>query len=191
MRLEARLFEILVAAISPLFLIQASRAASTATSTAPPPVAPVTISRKISKPNYPCYREFLYRGESIGCDSTLGPDGEGLRPVVSQVPESVAALDQYQRERRGLRTFAYTGTAGLLLLIATQYAVSRISVGDTRTLVHTLGTVVGAGLIAGSLAWGFVVVYRSESKLEEIIRIYNTSRPDDPILLQFSTKVRF
>jgi hypothetical protein len=194
MRLEARLREFALGVVAviaiPAPLSLAAQAPSQSPSTGTP-TAPVTISRKISKPNYPCYREYLYRGESIGCDSTLGPDGEGLRPVVKQVPESVALLDQYQKDRRNLKNLAYVGSAGLVTLLLTQYAVSRITDASARTLVQTLGTATGAGLLAGGLVWGLVVVYRSDGRLEEITRIYNAKRPDDPIQLQFSTEVKF
>ncbi|HAR44171.1 MAG TPA: hypothetical protein DCS07_16325 [Bdellovibrionales bacterium] len=136
-----------------------------------------------------CEREFIYQGERIQCDTMIRQDGERLRPIIREVPEAVAELDQYQRNRRNIRSAAYIGTAGILVMIAGSL-LGRVN-RETSSFTRNFVTYGGLTLTAGTVLYGISTLQSNEAHLGNAVRIYNEHRPNRPIELQFTTDVSF
>ena len=155
------------------------------------PSAPPTLGATAPADIFVCQRYFSYRGRLLTCDSNVNPDGEGLRPILSTVPEAVPYLDKYQDNRRDLANLAYYGSAGLLIALGGTILSHQYS-GGTRIVIRNISLFTGLlGLTAGSFIYGLTLLTTNESYLHDAVRVYNRSRPEDPLELQLTTGVRF
>jgi hypothetical protein len=139
---------------------------------------------------YGCKRTFLYRGKRRPTDSYNRQDGEKLRPVLSTVPEAIQDLETYQKNRRRISTGAYIGTAGLVMAIGGLIASYQFT-GDTKRQIRTIGLLGGLSIGVGSAIYSLAILRTNESYLQRAAEKYNRTRPDDPIVLQFSTGILF
>ncbi len=166
---------------SPIF---DARAEQTDVSSVPnTPSAPPSLFKRSAPESFRCQRLFAYEGKVVGCDSNVRPDGEGLRPYLSDIPAANAELNIYQRNRATLRNTAYFGSLGLALLIA-----GAVAGGGTGKQIMLLS---GGSLMAGSFLYGFTSARANENHLNEAVRLHNLAKPDKPIELQFSTGIGF
>jgi hypothetical protein len=147
------------------------------------PTAPPQLFERTPPDTFRCQRFYVYEGKTVGCDSNLKADGDRLRPILRPVPEAIAQLDQYQRSQRILRTTAYTGSAGLFLLLTGLFAGQS---GGKNAFY--LG---GLAVFFGSLSYGLISLRTNEAKLGDAVETYNRARPEDPIELQFKTRIGF
>jgi hypothetical protein len=150
---------------------------------APAPSAPPSLFKKSAPESFRCQRMFVYDGKVYGCDSNVRPDGEGLRPLLSDVPAANGELNIYQRNRANLRNTAYAGSLGLLLMISASF----LGKGHGKQAL-LLG---GGSITAGSFIYGFTSARANEKHLDEAVRLHNLAKPDKPIELQFSTGIGF
>lgn len=123
-----------------------------------------------------CERYFEYRGRILPCDSPVAPDGKGLHPILSAVPEARRELEVYQENRPSSSMTAYTGMAGLLAAAILPRLLN--SPGAKNTAV-----VGGISVTLLSFAWGRARISANELRLQRAIQHYNNARPDDPVLL--------
>jgi hypothetical protein len=156
---------------------------SSPTSIPKTPSAPPALFQRPAPESFRCQRNFVYDGKVIGCDSNVRPDGEGLRPYLRDVPLANAQLNEYQRNRAGLRNTAYFGSLGLAVLIG-----GLVAGGGTGKQLMVLS---GSTIVAGSFLYGFTTARSNENHLNEAIRLHNLAKPDKPIELQFSTGIGF
>ncbi len=147
------------------------------------PSAPPSLFKRAAPESFRCQRFYSYDGKLIGCDSNVRPDGEGLRPYLSDVPAANTELNIYQRNRATLRNTAYFGTLGLVVAIA-----GAVVGGGAGKQVMILS---GGSILAGSFLYGFTSMRANESHLNEAVRLHNLAKPDKPIELQFSTGIGF
>jgi len=151
---------------------------------------PVFTRERPSEPQE-CDRFFVYRDKKILCDSVIGKDGEPLRPILAQVPESILELEKYQERRRRLKTAAYFGSIGLALVITGLLAPRFSSDTETQKTIRRTGYLGGLGFMTATGLFGVIVLGSNESNLGNAVRIYNEHRPNDTIQLQFSTGILF
>ena len=160
------------------------------------PSAPPQLRPRGPSDIYRCQRYFIYDGKVYGCDSNIGQDAERLRPLLEPVPEAIAELDQYQANRARIRTAAYVGTSGLLLMIlgnfvSTRFYDSNNAPTDTSNLIRSAALIGGAGVMAGSFVYALSYGRENEKHLGRAVELYNTVRPNKSIELQFSTQLHF
>ena len=123
-----------------------------------------------------CERQYEYRRKRLSCDSPLGNDGEGLRPLLDSVPDARAELNLYQDNRRSIEKLAYTGMAGLLVsVLGPRLFEDRGSKNVTLSI--------GLSLALGSFAFGRSRLSTNESHLDRAVQHFNRSNPGDPITL--------
>lgn len=153
--------------------------------TNPAPSAPPSLFTKPAPNTFQCLRMYTYQGKTYSCDSNLRSDGEKLRPMLEESPEAANLLDKYQASQQSLKTTAYVGTAGLILLIAG--AVS----GSPNAFLR--GSLLFGGLIVmeESFRYGYLERQRNEAVLGDAVQTYNRANPDKTIQLKFSTGVNF
>lgn len=147
------------------------------------PSAPPSLFKRPAPESFRCQRFYTYDGKVIGCDSNVRADGEGLRPLLKDVPAANAQLNIYQQNRAALQNTAYFGTLGLVALIAG--AVAGRGTGKQVMLLT------GGSVMAGSFLYGFTSLRANEKHLDEAVRLHNLAKPDRPIELQFSTGIAF
>ncbi len=152
------------------------------------PSAPPQMGAKGPTEAFGCRRTFIYQGEKLPCDSNLDQDAENLRPYLKRVPESIELLDRYQASRKKTEVLAYTATAGLLLIVASNL-LARSSTGDKKTTLRNVGWISGLTLTGGSLGAGIMQLHSNEKRLDEAVRIHNERIPQDPIQLQLETQI--
>ncbi len=155
------------------------------------PSKPPALYRAPPEERRHCGRIILYKGEHIDCDSELYQDGERLRPLIADLPEAVAALDTYQRNRRSLRPFAYAGTAGLLLALSSSIFPKLIPGAEESGTVRTLIAATGIGITAGSVLYGMHFLSENEKHLQRAIELHNQAKPDSPIELMIQASFTF
>lgn len=155
------------------------------TPSAPPRVAPVS---KVTP--FGCKREYLYQGDTFSVDSIHRQDGEGLRPLLTPVPQALQELEAYQQNRRSFQQAAYVGTAGIGMILLGSLAKNLASspTGDT---LQQVGLWSGVAMILGGLTYSFVILSNNEAHLGLAVRNFNAERPNQPIELQFETGIKF
>jgi hypothetical protein len=149
------------------------------------PSAPPALFNRAPPQTFQCQRSYTFEGKNYSCDSNLRSDGEKLRPLLEQTPDAVAQLDEYQRSQQALKTTAYVGTAGLILLIAG--AVS----GSPNGFVRGSMLIGGLIIMEESFRYGYLERERNEAMLGNAVQTYNKANPDKTIQLKFSTGVNF
>ncbi|MBL7714888.1 MAG: hypothetical protein JNL01_05430 [Bdellovibrionales bacterium] len=153
---------------------------------APPMITPV------KKPNViRCTRKYVYQGRTLDCDSNLDRDGEGLRPVLNQVPASIAELDSYQKKRKEIMKLSYAGGVGLLAILGGSLSSRLTSDPNSAKDLRTAGIASGVLILGVTLITGYTSLRSTQSHLNEAVKKYNDAKPGDPIELQFSTGVDF
>lgn len=159
--------------------------------------APPSLGKKVPEtPQYPCYRQFIYQGKSLGCDSYLREDAENLRPYLANVPAAMEQFNLYQQTRRNIQSHAYLGTAGLLVflagyLISNQYVDAQGNLTSTGRNIRYFVSFPGIIFAGANGIFAFVTLQKNESRLGSAVQLYNQAYPDNPIELQFSTGVKF
>jgi hypothetical protein len=159
------------------------------------PSTPPALMQRIA-PNIPhCERYFVYQGKSMECDSNSGQDADRFRSIMEDVPAALAELDIYQDNRQKMRIAAYTGTFGLLAMIAGFFVIGRpnppfdpISGSPNIGGYFMIG---GLGLVGSSFIYGLTVSRTNESHIGNAVEIFNAAHPDRPIELRFSTEINF
>jgi len=124
-----------------------------------------------------CERQIIYRGKRLPCDSPSARDGEGLRTLLLTSPEALAQLDRYQQNRRSLKSTAYVGMAGLLILAL----APRFSNTSAERTAWMGG---GLAITLGSFAFGRAKLNSNEDQLDQAIETYNQANPSDLIQLK-------
>jgi hypothetical protein len=160
------------------------------------PTAPTAFKKPDVKDAFHCERQFLYKGMTFGCDSYVQRDAERLRLIVADVPDSTQEIDIYQRNRKSVRTAAYIGTLGLVVLIAGLFLSRGFTDqnGNIDGLGKSLrfGTAVGGvGLIGGAVVTGYVALHNNENHIDNAVADFNKVHPSTPITLQFSHQFDF
>ena len=155
------------------------------------PSAPPKLGLEPKIPAYACKRQILVGGVSIPCDSFTQRDGERLRPYLTEVPESLASLELYQRNRRSILWLPYVGSAALLVAAAgiltdrfgeiTNSSNQRlISVEDGRIIRNvTMG--IGAIVLVSTFSYGFFTLTLNERNFDNAVKKYNQAKPNAPI----------
>ena len=122
-----------------------------------------------------CLRSYVYRNRTFPVDSSRKMDGEGLRQVLRNSPQSEIMLNEYQGNLKSSKVPAYLGTVGLLVLVGGPiYASSldsEIGASDTRTL----SILTGAGILVSSYLFGKFSIKQNEAHLESAVEKYNQS----------------
>ncbi|MEK6705567.1 MAG: hypothetical protein AABZ06_07245 [Bdellovibrionota bacterium] len=144
------------------------------------PTVPAQLPAPVTMDIFTCERRFLYHGKELNCDSNVRQDGERLRPIISSVPDAVAELDAYQRNKQRIRIAAYAGTLGLATAIGGFFIYKQES--------HPL-VIAGAGVATGSLIYGLTTLRHNETHLINAVNIYNNHHPGDVIELQFTAEI--
>lgn len=146
------------------------------------------FSRKNLKIDMGCKREFLYEGQLRRLDSFDCKNAEHLRPLIQGIPQAVAELDAYQKNRKNLVGAAYIGTIGLVAMILANNLLRNDKVGDLGENIARYG---GIGLLGGSALFSLVILQTNESHLTKAVTYHNQANPDRAIELQFSTEFTF
>jgi hypothetical protein len=126
-----------------------------------------------------CERPFTYRNEIYSVDSPQAQDGSTLRYFLRDEKEPSEILAQYERNRIKSKFSGYTGTLGLLAIIAARF----IKTDQTRGIVQLAGVT----LAAGGFIYSFTLLRSNESLIPKAVDAHNQTKPNDPIELQFST----
>jgi hypothetical protein len=161
------------------------------------PSAPPNLVRQAPYDAFRCERQFVFQGKKLLCDSNTRLDAERLRPIIFEVPEAVAELDLYQRNRRKVRNAAYFGTMGLAIAVASTFVAQQFFSDSTGGLTQSGRTIksvmvyTGAGISVGSLVFALSFNKANEAHIGRAVQNYNAARPDNPIELQFSTGISF
>lgn len=132
------------------------------------------------QPQDNCTRFFLYRGEKRPMDSGRRDDGEGLRYLLKNNPESERLLNDYQKNIPFPTWLTVTSTTGFAIVLGGFLAAP--SLADSPTKARNIrAAFLGTGLILalGSYAYN----QRRRSKNEEILKraidLFNESMPVD------------
>jgi hypothetical protein len=168
------------------------------------PTAPAPIPTSAPKDTFRCTRYFTWKGKTFECDSFVRPDAERLRNIVSDSPQAVNEINEYQATQARLHTMAYVASTGLIVTLLGlilhihygqtetigtpgapgSYTQQKYPLGNTITQIMTYG---GLGIAGGSLVYTLGTNQANEARLGSAIQYYNSAHPDTPIELQFST----
>ena len=160
------------------------------------PSAPPPLSKQIPATPFLCERKYVHKGKTLTCDSNLGRDGEGLKSVLSEVPDALHELETYQYTRKIVRKIAYVGTGGLLLaftgwLVSNQLRDDPNTISSTGVTVRNITVIGGLGVALVGLLYGFTLNTSNENHLHLAVQKYNEVKPQTPIELQFSAGISF
>lgn len=160
------------------------------------PSAPPLVAPKPPEDAFQCGRYYVHQGKTIRCDSMIRFDGEGLRPIIQDVPEAISELNAYQRNRFKVRNSAYVGTFGIMLAVAGVLLSERFRDANgaptpTSDSVRTASLIGGLGMTVGGFLYAISSIKTNEAHLGRAVELYNKARPDSPIQLQFSTAIEF
>jgi len=156
------------------------------------PIAPPTaVAKKVSENPFRCDRLIRYRGKILSCDSALRRDGESLRTIFEKTPDALEELEEYQMGRNSTKFAAYTGTAGLVLLLTASMIANTFideSQGKSRQDTTRVLRYTGFGLTLGSVVFGLSALRSNEGHLQNAILKYNASQPDKPIEILYKAE---
>lgn len=160
------------------------------------PTALPPLPTRTSTDFFQCQRFFVYQGQQIACDSNIRLDGENLRQTIKEVPQALAELDLYQKNRAKTGKAAYIGTLGLFIavagsLISVHYLDSQGNPTPTSDLLRNSSMIGGAGIMIGSFISTLSFIKRNEIHIEKAVNYYNQAHPENPIELQFNTRIHF
>ncbi len=156
------------------------------------PSNPPALVQKLPKAVPHCERFYTYQGKALECDSNLGRDGEAMRPLMKGVPDAIAELNLYQDNIKKARFAAYTGTLGLVAVIAGSL-ISRplVEPGTWSLKPGGVVTLSGAFILLNSLLYGLSLNKTNEAHLSNAVNYHNVAHPERKIELQFSAEVSF
>lgn len=132
-----------------------------------------------------CERPFVYRGEVYSADSPQVQDASTLKHFVQSVPEAAAMVEEYQTTRERSKISAYTGTAGIFLLLFSNTIANRFEPASRNSIRAAL-TTGGLAIAAGSFVYSIALLRSNEYLLPKAVDTYNQKKPDDPIELHFT-----
>lgn len=156
------------------------------------PTRPEIPSPSIPEDVFRCDRTFVFQGKQLPCDSNTRADGEGLRPILQEVPSALEELDTYQANRAKVRTAAYLGTIGFVVMIAGSLLSLKFrsptgAPTDNSATVLTVAILAGGGIAVGGFLYALSSNTSNEAHLNRAVELFNEARPKTPIQLQFST----
>lgn len=159
------------------------------------PTAPPTLITRIPTDSFRCQRFFKYKGQKIACDSNIRSDGENLRPFLENIPQALAELELYQKNRAELGKAAYVGSLGLFVAIAgsllsLQYRQDG-NPTNTSISIRNISMIGGAGIMIGSFISTISFIKTNETHIGNAVNFYNQAHPESPIELQFNTGIQF
>ncbi|MBN23016.1 MAG: hypothetical protein CL678_17155 [Bdellovibrionaceae bacterium] len=155
------------------------------------PTAPKLLAQEIDVETPGCIRSFEYDGEIKQLDSFHKQDGERLRKYISSSPTAIELLDTYQKNRRKAIVAAYTGTAGLLIILSGLLAQNFLSKQSDKDAVRVY-TLYGGSLVAlGGFSYSYLILRKNENHLKEAVHHYNNSGATEKIKLQLNTGIFF
>lgn len=160
------------------------------------PSAPPPLPTRTSTDFFQCQRFFVHQGQRIACDSNVRLDGENLRQTIQDVPQALAELDLYQKNRAKTGKAAYIGTLGLFLavagsLISLHYLDSAGNSTQTSDIIRNTSMIGGGGIMVGSFISTLSFIKRNEIHIGKAVNFYNQAHPENPIELQFNTGIHF
>ncbi len=157
------------------------------------PMAPATAkSRQVPENPFRCDRLIKFRGKILSCDSALRRDGESLRSIFESTPEALDELDEYQAGRKSIKFAAYSGTAGVVIALASGL-IGNLIVPDEnkqgdRDAATRIVRLSGLGITLGSVVFGLSHLRNNEEHLKRAIIKYNGTHTDRPIEVLFQTE---
>ena len=156
------------------------------------PTAPPALTQKNPTDIPHCERHFLFKGKKIKCDSETGKDAAGLSPLMQGLPYAMSELGIYRENQKKIRITGYTGTIGVLAMIA-GVIVSHPVLDPSSGSIRPGGfiTLAGIGLAANSLIYGLSMMKANEVHVANAVQYYNAVHPSQPIELEFSTHIDF
>jgi len=148
-------------------------------------------ARKIPENPFRCDRLIRYRGKTLSCDSALRRDGDSLRSIVEDTPSALEELDRYQAGRNSIKFAAYSGSAGIVMLLTSSFLANVFISSSQPTARKTTAKILrwtGAGITIGSITYGLSRLRSNEEHLNEAILKYNAAHLDHPIEILFKTE---
>lgn len=133
-----------------------------------------------------CDRPFIYRGEIYSADPPQAQDASTLKYFMKDVPEANRILEEYQKKRIQSQISAYTGTAGIFMLIFASTLGSQFDRSNPNGVAGPL-RLGGLALASGGFLYSFLLIRSNDSLIPQAVQTYNHSKPDDPIELKFTT----
>ncbi len=128
-----------------------------------------------------CERPFIYRDEVYSADTPQAQDASQLKKVIQTVPEADAIMQEYQENRIKSRISAFTGTAGLLLVLFGRF----VGTGWAPDL-HNVMQISGETLAACGFVYSFTLLRTNEYLIPKAVETYNQAKPNDPVQIQFN-----
>ena len=146
------------------------------------PEAPPELGQKQRVTPLGCKRTFQLGDSPLRLDPYHAQNADNLRPLLAPYPEAVSYLDRYQANLRKANISAYTGTVGILSIIAA-FVISG-NMDSNPDLASTLKWSLlasGLGITVGSFVITFAVLQHNHGNLERAAQIYNQAHPNSPI----------
>jgi hypothetical protein len=133
-----------------------------------------------------CARPFLYRGELYTVDSPQAEDAGTLKFFTKSSPDAFKYLSEYQNNRLKSKISAYTGTAGVLLVVFSS-GIGRWLAPRNPDTVREIALLFGAAVAVEGVSYSLMMLRQNEVLLNRAVDSYNHDQPKDPVELQFST----
>jgi hypothetical protein len=155
------------------------------------PSAPAPLGKPFQEPRYACKRQLIYEGKTLPCDSYNYRDGEGLRPLLLDVPEAIESLEKYQRNRQSLKWLPYVGT-GAIVLAGVGVLLGRSYQGEPWAIpTRNIMAITGVAVLAGAFTYGIVTLTLNERNFDDAIRKHNEAKPEKPIEVRVDATLFF
>ncbi|MEO5968452.1 MAG: hypothetical protein ABIQ95_00875 [Bdellovibrionia bacterium] len=156
------------------------------------PTVPPPLTQRTPPNVSHCERHFLFKGKRLECDSETGKDALGLNPFMRGLPYAESELEIYRENQRKIRFAGFTGTVGVLAMIA-GVVISHPVLDPASGSIRPGGfvTLSGIALTANSLIYGLSMMKANEVHIANAVQYHNTARPNQPIELEFSTHIDF
>jgi hypothetical protein len=167
-----------------------------ATNEANPPREPcqTNIPSPLTKPKnivpLGCDRPFTIHGETYSADSPQAQDASTLRYFMKPVPEAESILAEYQENRKSSKASAYIGTLGIVMFVFSSTIAKQFDSQSQDSIRNTL-RIGGLSLAGGGFFFTLTYLNDNEKLIPKSVDLYNKSKPNDPIELQFTTGWRF
>ncbi len=159
-----------------------------------PSTPQVELAKKAPENPFRCDRLIRFKGRTLPCDSALRRDGESLRSIFEKTPTALDELDSYQSGRTAIKYSAYTGTAGLVLTLASGF-FSNLLISDPdetrsaeRSELAKKIRMAGLGITVGGVVYGYSHLRSNEDHLRQAILNFNTAHPDHPVEILFKSE---
>lgn len=122
-------------------------------------------------------------------DTYYKKDAEGLRPFVQDYSPALQELETYQHNRVIANKFAYIGTFGLTVALASMFL--RKFRSDTTEGFYNIAFKSGLIIGAASFIYSFTLLVSNESHLEKAVLNHNQANPENEIVLKLGTQIIF